>query len=113
MPLALSPPVEPMLARLERTLPRGDGLVYEPKWDGFRCVAFVDDGDVVLQSRNGRALQRYFPEVLSTLRGLGSVVLDGELVATAGGRADFSALMARLHPAPARVARLSVETPAE
>jgi ATP-dependent DNA ligase len=107
----LSPPVEPMLARLERSLPVGDGLLYEPKWDGFRCLAFCSGGEVVLQSRNDRPLTRYFPEVVAGLRGLGNVVLDGELVITRAGRADFPALLARLHPAASRVERLARETP--
>ena len=101
-----------MLARLERVLPVGDGLLYEPKWDGFRCLAFAAGGDVVLHSRNERPLARYFPEVVSGIAQLGDVVLDGELVVHVDGRADFPALMARLHPAPSRVDRLSRETPA-
>ena len=101
-----------MLARLERVLPDGPGLRYEPKWDGFRCLAFCDGGSVELHSRNERPLTRYFPEVVAALQGLGDVVLDGELVITTGGRADFPALLARLHPAASRVALLSRETPA-
>ena len=108
----LSPPLEPMLARLERDLPVAEGLRYEPKWDGFRCLAFCGSGDVVLQSRNDRPLTRYFPEVVAGLSGLGDVVLDGELVITRGGRADFPALLARLHPAASRVELLARETPA-
>ena len=103
---------EPMLARLERELPLGDGLTYEPKWDGFRCLASVAAGDVVLKSRNERPLQRYFPEVVSALGGLGDVVLDGELVIWRDGHADFPAMLARLHPAALRVDRLARETPA-
>ena len=107
-----SPPLEPMLARLERDLPVGEGLRYEPKWDGFRCLAFCSGGDVVLQSRNDRPLTRYFPEVVAGLAALGDVVLDGELVITRSGRADFPALLARLHPAASRVELLARETPA-
>jgi ATP-dependent DNA ligase len=110
--LALHPPLEPMLARLERALPVGPDLAYEPKWDGFRCLAFVDDGNVALHSRNRRPLQRYFPEIVGATKGLGNVVVDGELVVTAAGGADFPALMARLHPAASRVERLARETPA-
>jgi ATP-dependent DNA ligase len=110
--LPLRPPLEPMLARLERELPVGDGLRYEPKWDGFRCLAFVDGGDVELRSRHERPLARYFPEVVAGVARLGDVVLDGELVVSVGGRTEFPALMARLHPAPTRVARLARETPA-
>lgn len=111
--LALGPPIEPMLARLSRELPTGADVRYEPKWDGFRCVAFCDGDEVDLRSRNDRPLGRYFPEVVAALRRLPCpAVLDGELLATVGGRADFAALMARLHPAPTRVERLARETPA-
>ena len=98
-----------MLARLARELPLGDFL-YEPKWDGFRCVAFRDGDDVELWSRNDRPLGRYFPELVDGLRAHGrdSFVLDGEIVAR-----DFDALLARLHPAASRVDLLSRETPAE
>ena len=97
-----------MLARLARELPR-DGYVYEPKWDGFRCLVFRDGDDVDLRSRNQRPLGRYFPELVSALRELPveRFVLDGEIVA-----ADFKSLLRRLHPAASRVDRLSVETPA-
>src|SRR4051794_40857613 len=97
-----------MLAKLERTLPVGAGLAYEPKWDGFRCLAFGND----LLSRNERPLTRYFPEVVTALAPLGDVVLDGELVICCDGRSDFPALLARLHPATSRVAQLAAETPA-
>jgi ATP-dependent DNA ligase len=105
-------PVEPMLARLERELPTGPGLRYEPKWDGFRCLAVCAAGAVELVSRNARALTRYFPEVVAAVRPLGDVVLDGELVVHVDGRTSFPALMARLHPAASRVARLARDTPA-
>ena len=96
-----------MLAQLARDLPEGN-VVYEPKWDGFRCLAFRNDG-TVLQSRRGNDLARYFPEVVEGLRALPDpVVLDGELVAPAG----FPALMGRIHPAASRVERLRAETPA-
>src|SRR5918996_711026 len=77
MTLPLSPPLLPQLARSAKTLPGGGGWCYEPKWDGFRAIAFVDDGDVVLQSRNGRPLRRYFPELEFPT---GRYVLDGEIV---------------------------------
>src|SRR3954447_15912518 len=106
------PPVEPMLARLARTLPR-DGYLYEPKWDGFRCLAFCSSDGVELQSRNGRPLARYFPEIVEALAGLPEpAVLDGELVVVRGTRFDFEALLARLHPAASRVALLSREAAA-
>ena len=110
--LPLHPPLEPMLARLARALPEGDGLTYEPKWDGFRCLAFVGGGDVALHSRNERPHTRYFPEVAAALAHLDDVVLDGELIVHVDGRADFPALMARLHPAASRVQLLSAGTPA-
>src|SRR4051794_33607213 len=98
------PPVEPMLARLARELPRG-GYLYEPKWDGFRCLAFCDRAAVELRSRNQRPLARYFPEIVDALGNLpGPSVLDGELVVVRDGRFDFDALLSRLHPAPSRVA---------
>jgi ATP-dependent DNA ligase len=99
-----------MLAKLERTLPHGDYL-YEPKWDGFRALAFRDGGAVELQSRHGNPLGRYFPELLEALITLDAerFVVDGEIIAL---ESDFSALMARLHPAQSRVERLRGETPA-
>ncbi|HEX2294961.1 MAG TPA: ATP-dependent DNA ligase [Actinomycetota bacterium] len=103
----------PMLATLVRELPVGDGLCYEPKWDGFRCLAFVDDDGVDLRSRHGRPLARYFPEIVAPLATLEpGAVLDGELVVPAGDRLDFSALLQRLHPAASRVELLSRDTPA-
>jgi ATP-dependent DNA ligase len=103
-----------MLARLARHLPEGPGLVYEPKWDGFRCLAFRSGDEVDLRSRNDRPFARYFPEVVAGLLALGEarLVLDGELLACRDGRADFDALMARLHPSATWVARRSAETPA-
>ena len=110
MSLPFGPPLKPMLGRLSRGLPRG-GHVYEPKWDGFRCVAFVDGGDVDLRSRHDRPLARYFPELVEGLRALGArVVLDGEIVLA--GSFDFPTLMGRLHPAKSRADRLAVEAPA-
>ena len=109
------PPLEPLLARLERELPAGDDLTFEPKWDGFRCLAFRDGDDVVLASRNERPLQRYFPEVVDGLRRLAAtrVVLDGELLVTVDGRVDFPALLGRLHPAASRVQALTASAPAQ
>lgn len=113
MPAALRPPLAPMLAKLARTLPTS-GYVYEPKWDGFRAIVFKDGADIDLRSRNDRRLARYFPEVVAAVRALPveRVVLDGELVIATKGGLDFAALMARLHPAASRVARLRDETPA-
>ncbi|MDX6659036.1 MAG: hypothetical protein QOH62_3829 [Solirubrobacteraceae bacterium] len=106
MPLPLQPPVLPQLARSRESLPEGDGWAYEPKWDGFRCIAFVDDGEIELQSRNGKTLTRYFPEVVASLPA-GRYVVDGEIVSS-----SFGTLGQRIHPAASRIERLSTETPA-
>ena len=109
MALPLSPPVLPQLAKTARALPTGDGWVYEPKWDGFRAIAFVDGGEVHLQSRNGRPLTRYFPELAFPE---GRYVLDGEIVLfDADGGQDFDALGQRIHPAASRIAMLAEKTP--
>jgi ATP-dependent DNA ligase len=108
--LPLQPPIAPQLARSQKALPRGERWTYEPKWDGFRAIAFVDDGERYLQSRGARDLGRYFPEVV--LDG-GRYVIDGELiVAGDDGRPDFEALQQRIHPAESRIRRLAAETPA-
>ena len=104
MSLPLSPPVLPQLARPRANLPDGEGWAYEPKWDGFRAIAFVDGDEAYLQSRNGKSLSRYFPEVGFPV---GRYVIDGELVA-----ASFDTLGQRIHPAASRIARLAEETPA-
>jgi ATP-dependent DNA ligase len=113
MDLPVRPPVEPMLAKLTREFPRG-GYQYEPKWDGFRCVVFRDGDDLLLQSRNGKPLDRYFPELQGPLRTLlpARCVVDGELVVPRGGVLDFDALSERIHPAASRVAQLAERTPA-
>jgi ATP-dependent DNA ligase len=109
MALPLSPPVLPQLAKPAKALPTGDGWIYEPKWDGFRCIAFVDGGEVYLQSRNGKPLRRYFPELEFPD---GSYVLDGEIVLfDADGRQDFDALGQRVHPAESRIRMLAETTP--
>jgi ATP-dependent DNA ligase len=108
--LALSAPLKPQLALSRKELPEGEEYVYEIKLDGFRCIAFVDGDEVFLQSRNGKTLGRYFPEL--TLPS-GRYVLDGEIVVRDGsGREDFDALGQRVHPAASRVERLAAETPA-
>jgi ATP-dependent DNA ligase len=104
MALALKSPVLPQLARSRDALPEGEGWAYEPKWDGFRAIAFVDGDAVELQSRNGKPLTRYFPEVRFPP---GRYVLDGELVAS-----SFDTLGQRIHPAKSRIDRLAAETPA-
>jgi ATP-dependent DNA ligase len=104
-----------MLARLVRDLPTG-ALTYEPKWDGFRCIAFVEPGDVDLRSRHDRPLTRYFPELETGFLALpaaeGGFVVDGEILGDEDEQHDFAALLSRLHPAASRVQRLSRETPA-
>jgi ATP-dependent DNA ligase len=107
---ALKPPLLPQLARSREQLPRGDGWSYEPKWDGFRALAFVDASECYLQSRNGKPLGRYFPELEFPE---GDYVLDGELVILdADGRQEFDALQQRIHPAASRIQRLAKEMPA-
>jgi ATP-dependent DNA ligase len=114
MTLPVNPPVKPMLAKLTRDLPVGDGLVYEPKWDGFRCIVFRDGDDVELGSRNERPLTRYFPEVVDAVKSNlpDRCVVDGEVVIVTGDRLDFDALLNRIHPADSRVRKLAAETPA-
>jgi len=110
MTLPLTSPLLPQLARSRSSLPQGDGWAYEPKWDGFRAIAFVDGDEVRLQSRNGRDLTRYFPELTFAAR---RYVLDGEIVIHGeSGRQEFDLLGQRIHPAASRVARLAAETPA-
>jgi len=107
------PPIEPMLARLAEELPTG-AFLYEPKWDGFRAIVFRDGGDVFIQSRDLRPLDRYFPELhdaLLTRLPDGSVV-DGEIVIVTPHGLDFDALQLRLHPAASRVTKLAAVTPA-
>ncbi len=110
MTLPLTPPLEPQLARPRAGLPQDSGWAYEPKYDGFRAVAFVDGDDVYLQSRGRKPLRRYFPELTFPP---GRYVLDGEIVVgdAAGLRHDFDALQQRLHPAESRVRMLAEQTP--
>ena len=102
-----------MLARLTRTLPR-DGFLYEPKWDGFRCLAFRWGDEVDLRSRHDSPFARYFPELVEGFRSLPAdrIVLDGEIILVGPKGFDFEALMTRLHPAASRVERLRRERPA-
>ena len=103
-----------MEALLAAELPDGDGWQYEPKWDGFRCIARRDSDAVEMISRSGKALGRYFPEVLEMLGETREkrFVLDGELIISIGDRLDFEALQLRLHPAESRIRKLAKETPA-
>ncbi len=110
MTLPLSPPIAPALALSRKALPDDGRYCFEIKLDGFRCIAFVDGDEVFLQSRNGRPLGRYFPELRFPP---GRYVIDGEIVVRdTAGREDFDALQQRIHPAESRVQRLATETPA-
>ncbi|HEY3240832.1 MAG TPA: ATP-dependent DNA ligase, partial [Acidimicrobiia bacterium] len=115
MDLPVMPPVNPMLAKLSRELPPAEGMLFEPKWDGFRCIVFRDGAEVELGSRNERPITRYFPELLEPLREQlpEKCVLDGEVViAGPSGRLEFDALLQRIHPAESRVRLLAQQTPA-
>ena len=104
----------PMEAKLVTELPTEAGWQFEPKWDGFRCLAFRAGGDVEIKAKSGKSLSRFFPEVLDNLRAISpkTLVLDGELVIPVDGTPSFEALQMRLHPAESRIVRLSKETPA-
>jgi ATP-dependent DNA ligase len=112
--LPLQPPYPPAEAKAAKELPRGPGWLYEPKWDGFRCLAFRRGDEIVLQSKAGQPLTRYFPEIAAALRALPTLEfsLDGEIVIRSGAGLDFDALLQRIHPAASRIQRLSQETPA-
>jgi ATP-dependent DNA ligase len=112
--LPLAPPVAPMLAKLERELPRGDGWVYEPKWDGFRAIVFVSGGDAYIQSRDKKPLNRYFPELVPAFLETfpPECIVDGEVVVAGPQGLDFDLLQMRIHPAESRVKMLAAETPA-
>ena len=114
MKLPVMPPVKPMLAKLSREMPVGDQYVYEPKWDGFRCIVFRDGDEVELGSRNEKPLTRYFPELPDLLKANlpDRCVLDGEIVIPGADGLDFDALLQRIHPAAKRVNMLAEETPA-
>ena len=114
MALPVRPPVAPMLAKLARTLPPAEGMLFEPKWDGFRSIVFRDGDEVELGSRNERPLTRYFPELLGPLREYlpERCVLDGEIVIAGEDGLEFEALLQRIHPADSRVQLLARTTPA-
>ena len=114
MPLPLKTPLPPMEARSVDEIPIGDDWQYEPKWDGFRCLAFREGKDVFLQSKAGQPLARYFPDVVAQLQVLKAkrFVLDGELVIPVGRALSFDELQLRLHPAASRVQKLAAEHPA-
>jgi ATP-dependent DNA ligase len=103
----------PMEAKLAKALPSGEGWQYEPKWDGFRCIAFKNGSSVDLRAKSGKPLGRYFPEMVTLLADLSApdFVIDGELVIEVAGKLSFDALQMRLHPAESRIRKLSRETP--
>ena len=112
--LPLPPEFLPMEAQLAEALPAGDNWVYEPKWDGFRCLAFRDGAALEMRSKKGQALGRYFPELRDALLALRAdrFVLDGEIVTVVNSVISFDALLQRIHPAESRIRKLSVDTPA-
>jgi ATP-dependent DNA ligase len=113
--LTVKPGLAPMEARLVDALPGDAGWQFEPKWDGFRCLMFKAGDEIALQSKSGKPLARYFPEIVAAVRALkaDTVVLDGELIIPIGDHLSFDALQMRLHPAESRIRRLSRETPAQ
>ncbi|HWR13614.1 MAG TPA: ATP-dependent DNA ligase [Terriglobales bacterium] len=112
--LPIQPPYPPMEAKSVDEIPLGNAWIYEPKWDGFRCVAFRSGDEVLLQSKAGQPLGRYFPELLEELRKVPQekFVLDGEIVIFRGKHLSFDDLLMRIHPAESRIRKLSKETPA-
>src|SRR5580700_4378516 len=114
MQLPVNPPILPMLSKRVAELPVGGEWIFEPKWDGFRALVFRDGDEILIQSRDGKSLNRFFPELLDPIRAQlpARCVLDGEVVIAKDGGLDFDALQLRLHPAASRVKLLSQEIPA-
>ena len=114
MRLPFAPPLEPMLSKAADALPEGEGWQFEPKWDGFRTLVFKDGDEVLLQSRDTKPMNRYFPELVAPLlAGLPErCVVDGEIVIAGPAGLDFEALLLRIHPAESRVKLLASQTPA-
>ena len=112
--LPVRPPFPPMEAKAVDRIPGGGGWLYEPKWDGFRCLAFRKGGEVLLQSKACQPLGRYFPELVAALAALPvkTFVVDGEIVIPRGGSLSFDDLLQRIHPAESRIRKLAAETPA-
>lgn len=112
--LPIQPPYRPMEAKSADEIPEEAGYLFEPKWDGFRCLAFRHNEEVLLQSKAGQPLGRYFPEMVAALAQLPAkrFVLDGEIVIFANGALSFDDLLLRVHPAASRIKKLSVSTPA-
>jgi ATP-dependent DNA ligase len=115
MTLPIKPPFAPMEATSREKLPEGSEWQYEPKWDGFRCLAFRDGDEVDLQSKSEQKLARYFPEVVEHLLAIKAAqfVIDGEIVIDRGGALSFDDLLQRIHPAESRIRKLAKETPAK
>src|SRR5881398_3513006 len=114
MRLPFSPPLAPMLSKAADSLPGGDGWQFEPKWDGFRTLVFRDGDEILLQSRDEKPMNRYFPELIAPLAATLSerCVIDGEIVIVGVGGLDFEALLLRIHPAASRVKLLAAQAPA-
>src|SRR5262252_149113 len=114
MNLPVNPPILPMLAKRVSELPSAGNWIFEPKWDGFRALIFRDGDEILIQSRDEKPLNRYFPELALPLKKSlpQRAVLDGEIVIAKNGGLDFEALQMRIHPAASRVEMLSKETPA-
>jgi ATP-dependent DNA ligase len=114
MRLPVDPPIAPMLSTAAAALPDGDGWQFEPKWDGFRTIVFRDGGEILLQSRDEKPMNRYFPELIAPLSAElpERCVLDGEIVIVGAAGLDFEALLLRIHPAESRVKLLASQTPA-
>jgi ATP-dependent DNA ligase len=114
MKLPFDPPLEPMLAKPSNGLPEGDGWLFEPKWDGFRAIVFRDGDEVLIQSRDLKPLDRYFPELADPIKASlpERCVVDGEVVIATDGELAFESLLLRIHPAASRVKMLAAETPA-
>jgi ATP-dependent DNA ligase len=112
--LPFDPPLAPMLSAAADVLPVGDGWLFEPKWDGFRTLVFRDGDDVLLQSRDEKPMNRYFPELLAPVKAAlpERCVIDGEIVIAGANGLDFEALLLRIHPAASRVKMLAEQTPA-
>ena len=110
----MKPPILPMLAKRVDEIPAGEDWLFEPKWDGFRALVFCEADEILIQSRDGKSLNRYFPELIETLRQQlpDRCVLDGEIVIASANGLDFDALQLRIHPAASRVNLLSKQIPA-
>src|SRR6266481_1959268 len=114
MRLPFTPPLAPMLSTAADALPGGEGWQFEPKWDGFRTLVFRDGDEILLQSRDEKPMNRYFPELIAPLNASlpDRCVVDGEIVIVGDNGLDFEALLLRIHPAASRVKMLAEETPA-